>query len=72
MGPALRDHFDKCLLHCGKQVDQLVDFITDKLDILGRLLGASKLMDMVLEDRQMVEQCVDDFFNGRYSFSQEG
>jgi len=43
-----------------------------KLDMLGRLLGATKLMDMVLEDEQMVIQCVDDFFSGRYSFSQEG
>lgn len=44
----------------------------DKLDMLGRLLGATKLMDMVLEDEQMVENCVADFYNGRYSFSQEG
>lgn len=43
-----------------------------KLDMLGRLLGATKLMDMVLENEQMVENCVDDFYNGRYSFSQEG
>ena len=48
------------------------DTIVDKLDTLGRLLGASKLMDMVLENQHMVEQCVTDFFNGRYSFSQEG
>lgn len=43
-----------------------------KLDILGRLLGASKLMDMVLEDDGMVASCVEDFYNGQYSFSQEG
>ncbi|WP_028580702.1 PEP/pyruvate-binding domain-containing protein [Desulfogranum japonicum] len=43
-----------------------------KLDMLGRLLGATKLMDMVLEDPEMVETCVDDFFNGRYSFSEQG
>jgi pyruvate,water dikinase len=43
-----------------------------KLDMLGRLLGATKLMDMVLTDKEMVNQCVEDFFNGRYSFSQEG
>jgi len=42
------------------------------LDMLGRLLGATKLMDMVLQDEEMVTRCVDDFFNGRYSFSQEG
>ncbi len=42
------------------------------LDMLGRLLGATKLMDMVLQDEQMVLRCVEDFFNGRYSFSQQG
>ncbi|WP_028585804.1 PEP/pyruvate-binding domain-containing protein [Desulfogranum mediterraneum] len=44
----------------------------DKLDMLGRLLGASKLMDMVLVDRQMVAAYVEEFYRGRYSFSQEG
>jgi len=44
----------------------------DKIDMLGRLLGATKLMDMVLEDKQMVDNCVEDFYKGRYSFSQEG
>jgi pyruvate, water dikinase len=42
------------------------------LDMLGRLLGATKLMDMVLDDEQMVAACVDDFFQGRYSFSEQG
>ncbi len=48
------------------------DLLIDKLDMLGRLLGATKLMDMVLENDEMVNRCVEDFFNGRYSFSQEG
>lgn len=48
------------------------DVLIQKLDMLGRLLGATKLMDMVLEDDEMVNQCIEDFFNGRYSFSQEG
>ena len=43
-----------------------------KLDMLGRLLGASKLMDMVLDGDDMVAHCVEEFYNGRYSFSQEG
>jgi len=43
-----------------------------KLDILGRLLGASKLMDMVLDSDHMVEQCVNDFHKGVYSFSERG
>ncbi len=46
--------------------------IQEKLDMLGRLLGATKLMDMVLTDDAMVEQCVAAFFEGQYSFSQEG
>ncbi len=48
------------------------DVLTEKLDILGRLLGATKLMDMVLKDETMVQDCVNDFFSGRYSFSEEG
>jgi pyruvate,water dikinase len=46
--------------------------LQEKLDMLGRLLGATKLMDMVLEDEQEVRSYIDAFFNGRYSFSQEG
>ncbi len=48
------------------------DLLIEKLDMLGRLLGATKLMDMVLENSSMVEECVDEFFNGRYSFSEQG
>lgn len=46
--------------------------ILEKLDILGRLLGATKLMDMVLDSEKMAADCVEEFFKGRYSFSQEG
>ena len=46
--------------------------LVEKLDMLGRLLGATKLMDMVLEDEHMVTKSVAEFFAGRYSFSQEG
>ena len=48
------------------------DLMQEKLDMMGRLLGATKLMDMVLKNEQIVTQCVEDFFDGRYSFSQEG
>ncbi len=48
------------------------DEMMPKLDMLGRLLGATKLMDMILESEAMVAQCVKEFFEGRYSFSQEG
>jgi len=39
------------------------------LDMIGRLLGASPLMDMHLKDESMVEHFVDDFMQGRYRFS---
>lgn len=48
------------------------EVLTRKLDMLGRLLGATKLMDMVLTDQQMVADYVEDFYKGRYSFSQQG
>lgn len=42
--------------------------LCEKLDHLGRLLGATKLMDMVLKDEQDVERLVAAFFDGRYTF----
>lgn len=39
------------------------------LDNLGRLLGASKLMDMVLKDELRVDDYVEQFFTGNYNFS---
>ncbi|MFP7755431.1 PEP/pyruvate-binding domain-containing protein [Thermodesulfobacteriota bacterium B35] len=39
------------------------------LDMLGRLLGTTKLMDMVLREGVDVRACVEEFFAGRYSFS---
>jgi len=41
----------------------------DRLDMLGRLLGATPLMDMYLKDESMVESFVDDFMQGRYRFN---
>ena len=38
------------------------------LDILGRLLGATKLLDMYLKETSGVEALVNDFMNGRYDF----
>jgi pyruvate,water dikinase len=38
------------------------------LEIIGRLLGATKLMDMYLKENMPIEQMVDDFMNGRYDF----
>ena len=39
------------------------------LDMLGRLLGATKLMDMVLKEEGDVNYYVDQFFAGIYDFS---
>ncbi|MBW1740524.1 MAG: hypothetical protein JRJ42_05225 [Deltaproteobacteria bacterium] len=40
-----------------------------KLDMIGRLLGATRLMDMYLKDVSMVESFVEDFMSGRYHFA---
>ena len=40
----------------------------DKLDMVGRLLGATRLMDMYLKDESMVAGFVEDFMKGRYHF----
>ncbi len=39
------------------------------LDMVGRLLGATKLMDMVLREEEDVQRCADLFFAGRYTFT---
>jgi len=38
------------------------------LDMVGRLLGATKLMDMYLKENMEVDILIDDFMNGRYDF----
>jgi pyruvate,water dikinase len=45
--------------------------IQEKLDMAGRLFGATRLMDMALKDTAMVEKYVNDFFHGRYDFSED-
>lgn len=40
-----------------------------KLDMIGRLLGATKLMDMILDNETMVAKMVEEFMAGRYDFS---
>ena len=45
------------------------DTIESTLDMVGRLLGATRLMDMYLKDASMVESFVEDFMNGRYHFA---
>lgn len=46
-----------------------MDEVAHALDMVGRLLGASRLMDMYLKDDAMVDAYVDDFIEGRYHFS---
>jgi len=36
--------------------------------VIGRLLGATKLMDMYLKENTQLELMIDDFMNGRYDF----
>lgn len=43
--------------------------MVERLDLLGRLLGATRLMDMYLKDSTMVETYAEDFMNGRYHFA---
>jgi pyruvate,water dikinase len=45
--------------------------LEQKLDMVGRLMGATRLMDMYLKDRSMAEAFVDDFMEGRYHFASE-
>ena len=40
----------------------------ETLDVIGRLLGATKLMDMYLKENTQLELMIDDFMNGRYDF----
>jgi pyruvate,water dikinase len=42
--------------------------IQEKLDMLGRLLGAVRLLDMVLDDDRKIDWCRDQFFKGNYTF----
>ncbi|MDW7772365.1 MAG: PEP/pyruvate-binding domain-containing protein [Desulfobulbaceae bacterium] len=44
--------------------------ILQKLDVTGRLLAATTLMDMVIKDVNMVNRMVEVFMNGNYDFSQ--
>ena len=38
------------------------------LDMIGRLLGATKLMDMYLKNNVEIKLMIDDFMNGQYDF----
>lgn len=47
------------------------DALLEKLDLIGRLLGATRLLDMVLKDEEMVVRLADDFLAGRYDFRKQ-
>lgn len=40
----------------------------EKLDMIGRLLGAVRLLDMMLSDEGQIDWYVEEFFKGNYSF----
>jgi len=45
-----------------------LETMKETLDMTGRLLGATKLMDMYLKENTELEFFIDDFMNGRYDF----
>jgi len=75
------DFLSSVLQRLGFRVDKKSDLIDAQfkgeerkrvdhtLDMTGRLLGATRLMDMYLKDSAMVETYADDFMNGRYHFA---
>ncbi len=80
-GRALRANFIKGILtQFGFMVDiksDLIDaelkngslnVIEEALDMTGRLLGTTKLMDMYLKDGLDIKLMTEDFMNGRYDF----
>lgn len=47
------------------------DALQEKLELLGRLLGVTRLLDMELQDEEMVVRLAEDFLAGRYDFRQQ-
>ncbi len=45
------------------------DLIRDKLNMVGRLLGVTRLLDMTLKNEEMVEGYLADFFVEKYDFA---
>ena len=50
-----------------KKFDQ--SLIEEKLDMIGRLLGSVRLLDMVLSDDGQIDWYVEEFFKGNYTFA---
>jgi pyruvate,water dikinase len=81
-GRALRlDFLAKALIRLGFSVESkgdLIDarlshlehdLIKDKLNMVGRLLGVTRLLDMTLNNEEMVEEYLAAFFAGNYDFA---
>ena len=81
-GRSLRAAFLRAILErIGLRVECKVDLVgaqlqegaredlTLKLDLIGRLLGATRLMDMYLKPGVDIDALADDFMNGRYHFA---
>ncbi|MGE5256413.1 MAG: hypothetical protein ACM3KE_07065, partial [Hyphomicrobiales bacterium] len=47
-------------------------FLIEKLDLLGRLLGSVRLLDMHLSDDRQVDWYVEQFIQGNYQFKADG
>jgi pyruvate, water dikinase len=56
------------LVH-GQMKKHAMDQIAGTLDMLGRLLGAVRLLDMVLADDRQLQWYVEEFFKGNYTFT---
>ena len=75
------DFLNKILIRLGFEVTVKSDLVNgqfkgadldtslQRLDMIGRLLGATRLMDMYLKNASMIEGFVDDFMQGRYHFA---
>ncbi len=47
------------------------DNTADRLDQVGRLLGATRLLDMVLQNETEIDNLVNAFFEGKYDYSHD-
>ena len=77
------DFLSRILFRLGFEIEKKSDLVDaqlksidrqtteEKLDMLGRLLGATRLMDMYLKDESMVDLYAQAFMNGRYHFATE-
>ena len=78
------EFLEKVLSHYGFKVEKTGDLIdaqlsrqdmetmVGRLEMVGRLLGASRVLDMVLRDRAQVVEMVEGFLGGRYDLSPLG